>query len=319
MPLSLPPAWWGPPWAAPRPRSITELIRGGVLDPELAALLWLLVEGRVPVVVGAGPSGAGKSTLLAALLEFLPAGADVRLVLGPGPDLTWLPEASALGWSGPARPDPATASNGRAGAVGRGTAPASTDPAAPSRSVLLSPELSGHLPWYAWGGLARVLVRAASLGYGIATTVHAERLEDVMDTLQAAPVSLTADELGHLGVVVILRALEPAAGSSLPRRRVMAAHLLRPPSRDAQGHVQRLGPAVLAARDERRDVLEHYAWGVMPEIAARLGRRAGDLERAQARRAGMLHELVANTEVGIDALAEAIAAYRERHRNDPDA
>ena len=162
-------------------------------------------------------------------------------------------------------------------------------------------------------------MRAASLGYGVAATVHAERLEDVMDTLQAPPVSLTPDELGHLGVVVILRALEPAAGSSIPRRRVIAAHLLRPPSRDAQGHVQRLGPAVLAARDERRDVLEHYAWGVMPEIAARLDRRAGDLERAQARRAGLLHELVANGKLGVEALAEALAAYRERHRNDPGA
>jgi energy-coupling factor transporter ATP-binding protein EcfA2 len=310
MPLSLPLAWWGPPWVAPRRLTVTQLIAGGVLDPELAALLWLLLDGRVPIVVAAGPRGAGKSTFLAAFLELLPADADVRVVLGPEPDLAWLPEASALGWRAGAERD-------TAGTVARDDAPVSMS--SPSRTVLASPELSGHLPWYAWGTLARVLVRAASLGYGLATTLHAERLEDVMDSLQAPPVSLTSDELGHLGVVVILRAMEPAGGSAAPRRRVVAAHLLRPPSRDALGHVQRLGPAVLAARDERRDGLEHYAWGVMPEIAARLGRRAGDLELAQARRASLLRELVAAARLDAASQAEAILAYREEHAGDSSA
>ncbi|HYM84428.1 MAG TPA: hypothetical protein VEY67_09785, partial [Candidatus Dormibacteraeota bacterium] len=95
----MPPIWWGPPWAAARLRAITELISQRVLDVELAALLWLLVEARVPIVVAAGPSGAGKTTLLTALLAFLPDDADVRVVLGPEPDLSWLPEAASLGWS----------------------------------------------------------------------------------------------------------------------------------------------------------------------------------------------------------------------------
>lgn len=319
MPLTFPPEWWGPPWAAPRPRAVTELVRDRVLDAELAALLWLLIEGRVPIVVAAGPSGAGKSTLLAALLAFLPADADVRFVLGPDPDLRWLPEAAALGWRAtrraPGQDPPAV----RASVSGAGAFPAGGADADASRSVLASPELSGHLPWYPWGGLARLLVRAASLGYGLATTVHAERLEDVLASLAAPPVSLTADELGHLGVVVVVRAIEPAPGASQPRRRVMAAHLVRPPSRDLHGHVQRLGPAVLAARDPRRDALEHYAWGVMPEIAMRLGRRAGDLERAQARRAGLLHALVAAARIDPRSLDEAVAAYREEHRDDPAA
>ena len=40
----------------PEPRSVVELIRAGTLDAELAATLWVLIEGRVPVVV-AGARG----------------------------------------------------------------------------------------------------------------------------------------------------------------------------------------------------------------------------------------------------------------------
>ena len=59
---------------APEPRSVVELIRAGTLDAELAAMLWLLIEGRVPVVVAATEGGAGKTTLLDALLVFLAPG-----------------------------------------------------------------------------------------------------------------------------------------------------------------------------------------------------------------------------------------------------
>jgi energy-coupling factor transporter ATP-binding protein EcfA2 len=284
--------------------------------------------------VAAGPSGTGKTTLLTALLELLPPAADVRAVLGPDPDLAWLPEAGDLGW----RRGAADMSGGSAGGSGGNAggpgvlgpgertgeptlaaAPLADRPDHPSRTVLLVPELSAHLPWYAWGDLARVLVRAASIGYGLATTIHAESLEEVFAALQAPPVSLTGDELGHLGVVVVIRAVEPAAGERRPRRRVVAAHLVRPPSRDAHAHVQRLGPAVLAAWDPRRDTLDHYAWGVIPEIALRLGRRAGDVERAQARRAGLLRVLVAGGRVSPEALAAAVEAYRAEHQGDPAA
>ncbi|MEA2607992.1 MAG: hypothetical protein QOJ75_235, partial [Chloroflexota bacterium] len=37
----------------PEPRSITELIRAGTLDAELAATIWLLLEARVPLLVAA--------------------------------------------------------------------------------------------------------------------------------------------------------------------------------------------------------------------------------------------------------------------------
>jgi hypothetical protein len=56
-------------------------------------------------------------------------------------------------------------------------------------------------------------------------------------------------------------------------------------ARDAGGHVQRLGPAVLATWDADRGAYDHFGWGIYPELAARTGRHAGDLEAAHRARA----------------------------------
>jgi len=74
--------------------------------------------------------------------------------------------------------------------------------------------------------------------------------------------------------------------------------------------VQRLGPAVLATWDPAGDRLEHFGWGVVPELAMRVGRRAGDFElEADARRA-VLDDLAASGITDIDRVRTAIAAYR---------
>jgi hypothetical protein len=119
----------------------------------------------------------------------------------------------------------------------------------------------------ALGDGALALLRAASLGAGFASTIRAGSLEEVRDRLKVVA-GAGEDELSYLGVVVIL----DESGQ------VVAAHHVRPLALDGQGHVQRLGPAVLAARDARSGQLEHFAWGVMPELAARVSMKAGDLE-----------------------------------------
>lgn len=280
--------------AAPPRRSIVELIADGVLDPELAGLAWLLVEARLPVVVGGLQQGAGKSTLLEALLDFLPATARRIDLGGAAEDFAWLPEAEALGWQG---------DSGRAAAR---HAPAI--PLGPATVYLVAAELSEHLPIYTWGRAARTLVRAASLGYGIAATVHADRLEEVHDLLRERPVGLTDDELTYLGLVLIIRADRGPRGHV--RRRVVAAHYARPVGRDEHGHTQRLPPAVLASRSAPDAGLDHFGWGVMPELAIRLGRKAGELEADQAERARLLGRLAANGVVDIDSVRQAIRAAR---------
>jgi hypothetical protein len=115
---------------------------------------------------------------------------------------------------------------------------------------------------------ARGFLRAAVEGLPAAATIEASSLEEVFGSLEAPPIGFTADERASIGLVVVLDA----------DGRVAVAHWVRPASRDVHGHVQRLGPAVLAAWDPRLGRWEDFAWGVMPEIAIRLGVRAGDLE-----------------------------------------
>jgi hypothetical protein len=178
--------------------SIPGLIREGVLDAELAALLWLVGEGGVPIHVAATEPHYARSL------------------------------ADALA------------------AVARDPAAVSHGPGAALEDVLRQP----------------VPLRPAS------------------------------------GVVLILG-----------DRRVGAAHIHRPPLRDAGGHIRPQGPAVLAVWDERAGAWEHFAWGVTPELADAVGRRAGDFEIEHGRRREYLEALEAAEMWDPDQVRAALAGY----------
>ncbi|HET9347401.1 MAG TPA: hypothetical protein VFO05_17035, partial [Candidatus Limnocylindrales bacterium] len=91
--------------------------------------------------------------------------------------------------------------------------------------------------------------------------------------------------------------------------RVTAAHLLRPPLRDGAGHVRHQGPGVLAVRLEAEDRLEHFAWGVMPELAAGMDRKAGDVEAELNERAASLQGLAASPPRDKDAVVLALRSW----------
>jgi hypothetical protein len=271
-----------------------ELLRAGTLDAELGATLWVLIEGRVPVIVAGAEQGTGKSTLLTALLDFLPQDARVVELAGFGETFDWLPQAAELGWD-----------RGRGHAAGAATTPRGPGgPVRPDDTVLLVPEFSDHLPSYTWGPQARIAIRAASIGYGLAGTIHADSLDEVYDALRRPPVGADDDELSRLGVVLVMRRIDDR------RRRVVAAHYLRPTARDEHGHVQRLGPGVLTTWDAARDVFEQFGWGITPELAVRVGQKPGDLEAEIDRRRDHLTGLAQAGIVDVDAVRAAIDGYR---------
>ena len=270
----------------PEPRSIVELLRAGTLDAELAATVWVLLEGRVPLIVSAADREAGKTTLLNALLDFLPPELSTHELSGIDETFDWLPQASELGWPGTPR-QPAE------GALVR-----------PDTTILVAQELSDHTPAYTWDDAARVFIRAASVGYGLAATIHADSLDGVFAALRAAPCRLADDELSRIGVVLILSRL------ARDRRRVVAAHYVRPVARDVHGHVQRLGPAVLTTWDPSRDAFEHFGWGITPELALRVGMRPGDFEVEVASRKAVLEGLAGARVTDRAAVLAAIAVHR---------
>ena len=133
-----------------------------------------------------------------------------------------------------------------------------------------------------WGEHARLAIRALTAGYGMAATARGDRLEDVLGRLSAAPVLAIDDELTRLGIVLIL------GPDVLGVTRVQAAHYLRPVARDVHGHIQRLAPASLATWNQKAQRFDHFAWGVLDELAGRADMRPLAFDREQAARAGRL-------------------------------
>lgn len=224
--------------------SLTALVAQGVLDAELAALVWVLVEARIPLLVAA-PEGR--------------AGAGGQLV---------------------------------AGIVGSIHADEPLDP-------LLTP--------LGAAGAAN-LVRGRRAG-GV---IEADSLGEVRRRLGSGPLPLSDDQLTFLGCVLVVGedVGGPAGSGRRGRLRVTAAHYVRPLARDAHGHAQRLDPAVLATWDARLGRYEHFAWGVIPEIAARLGRRAGDLEADLHHRRDDLAGLAKAGVTSLDEVRRLVAGYR---------
>lgn len=248
--------------------SLDALLRDGVLDAELAALVWLTLEAGIPVVV-AGEPGTGRKALRDALLGLLPTGARTVTLAGAAETFAWMAEAVELGWrhEGPWTPDPEGA-RVRAGAGDAATVlVADLEDTGPGASA------------GTWGEHARLAIRSLAVGYGMAAVARGGRLEDVLGRLAASPVDAIDDELTRLGVVLVLG--RDGAGA----RRVVAAHYLRPVARDGHGHIQRLPPAVLATWNGPGACFDHFAWGVVGELAGRSGRRPAEFEREQAVRA----------------------------------
>lgn len=220
--------------------SLVSLIGSGVVDAELGAMTWLLVEGGVPLVVAVPPARlAAGAQLLTAVLGSV---------------------------------------TGDAEAVARAAS-----------------ELDRTGAWQlTHGGRIGAVVAAASLG-------------ELRDMLTGAPFRLSPQELTFLGCVLVAGPRDGKPGGPL---RVTAAHYVRPLARDAHGHAQELPPAVLATWDGRLGRYEHFAWGVIPEIAARLGRRAGDLEADLHHRRDDLAGLATAGLTSLDEVRRLIAGYR---------
>jgi hypothetical protein len=132
--------------------------------------------------------------------------------------------------------------------------------------------------------------------------LEATSLEEVLARLGEPPYGLTEDAIRSVGVVLIARVLADG------RRRVVAAHYVRPLEQDPHGHVQRRPPALLAAWDAAADRFDDYAWGITSELAGRVGREPAAFERARVERATLLDDLAAARVVTRSAVAQALLA-----------
>jgi hypothetical protein len=270
--------------AGPAP-TILDLLRDRVLDAELAALGWLLLDARVPLLVAGidQPAPAGevadpgrgrldRRRVLQALLDFLPPAARRIPLALSGAGLDRLTSADAA----------------TAWLVGLDLGPA------PAPGV-------------------RLAFRALSRGAVLAASLEADSLEAVFARLRRPDLRLTDDELTFIGLVLVVRTVPREPGLPTERGlvdRVVAAHYVRPLARDPAGHFQRQAPAVLATWEPRDDAFEHFAWGIATELAGRAGLRPGDLEPELERRRVYLAGLLAAGLVDANQLRSALDGYR---------
>ena len=201
--------------------------------------------------------------------------------------------------------------------------------------MLTAPDLGGAGEGALRRAAARAAIRAVSdrTGLALVATIDAPGLEGVLDRLRGLTVAAPDDEIERLGVVLVLgepdaatpgrsgtagaaatagagRATDVAAAadastaSSVPPR-VVAAHYLRPPAVGPLGRVERRSPAVLATFDGDRGAWDHFGWGIVPELAERVGLRPADLEAAVAVRRETIEALLAHGLRGADPFRAA--------------
>ncbi len=150
---------------------------------------------------------------------------------------------------------------------------------------------------------------------GAPVTVDAASLESVLARMPLLSLDSVDDAGARVAIVMIL-----GPDETDDTWRVAATHLLRPPLRDGQGHIQRQGPAVLATWDPGLRRFEHFSWAVLPELAVLVERHAGDLESEIAERADLLAGLVAQqvdapvaVRLAIEAAGVAAETTAQRH------
>jgi type IV secretory pathway ATPase VirB11/archaellum biosynthesis ATPase len=160
--------WWGPPWVAPHPLTLAELVGQGMLNQRQAGWAADQVRSGGSVIIAALRSGTGKSTFAHALIDQLPPERKLVYIRGQSETFTW----------------------------------AERQP--PASATILVNEMSDHLPVYCWGQCAKAVLRLAATGYQVIATVHADTPGALFSLLRSPGIGASDAEIVALNIVVFL-------------------------------------------------------------------------------------------------------------------
>src|SRR3990172_2978185 len=141
-------SWWGWHWQPPEPLSLVQIIKAGNMPPRLAAMFLLTLERGASIIVAADPPSAGKTATLTPLLSLAPPETVAYFPRGMGETFALPPRTNA------------------------------------HPTYILVNEMSGHLPVYTWDSYARRVFALMAEGYSLATTVHADTVDQVLAILR---------------------------------------------------------------------------------------------------------------------------------------
>ena len=258
-----------------RPLSIAQIIALGSVDAETAALIWLLLEQGASLTV-AGPTdpqpGVGKTTTLNALLQFLPEGTALAYMSGMYENFafTRLPDI-----------DPCT-------------------------TYALCNEVSDHLQIYMWGRVARRYLSLPSQGYHIATSVHADTIDDVIQMYQH-DLRLKVEDIRYLGLVVnigLVGRLYP------PRRRWLTTHFIQPKADLARPDA--VVPIPLSLWNNFDDTFEHADQPILDDLATWVKMTCQEFTSAFKLRCDCLKELSQGSGADLQEMYDAVSDLRNR-------
>ncbi len=274
-----------------RPLSVPQLIALGSLDARTGALLWMLIEHHTSYIIS-GPTdpmpGVGKTTTLNAMLDFLPDGTALVYTSGMFERFHFL----------------------------------ELDEIQPATTLVLCNEVSDHLRIYMWGRVARRFLDLPSEGYAIATSMHADTLDEVLDALMG-DLHLSAQQVSRLGVIVnigLVGRIWP------PRRRFLSAHLLLPEAPTSTG--QQAYETVMPHPPTREQVkiLQLSRWepqsdcfiapddATLAQVATFLHMDRATFDAALQRRITCLQELAEGNGASLRAARRAIATLRNAEK-----
>ena len=254
--------------------SIAQILAAQSIDAETVALIWLMIE-RGSCLTVAGPTepnpGAGKTTALHALLQFLPAGTAVAYMSGMFEtfSFTRLPDIS------------------------------------PTNTCALCSEISDHIPTYMWGQKARRFLMLPAQGYRIATSVHADTIDDVLHLYQH-DLRLRLEDIRRLGLIINIGLM---GNERRPLRRWISTYFLLPRA-DPQ-HPEAVLKLPLSLWNERDDTFEHADSSVLEQLAGWAGLPSLDFTVALKQRTAYLKELAKGHGADMLQVYEALNTFRK--------
>lgn len=263
-----------------RPLSVAQIIAMGSVDAETAGVIWLLLEHGASLTV-AGPTdpqpGVGKTTTLNALLQFLPEGTALAYMSGMYEDFafTRLPDIK------------------------------------PQETYALCNEVSDHLRIYMWGRVAKRYLTLPAQGYHIATSVHADTIDDVVE-MYHRDLRVPAEDVRRLGLVInmgLVGRVYPA------RRRWFTTHFFDPRANPKKPDA--ITPVPLSLWNSVDDTFEHADQPMLDDLAQWIGMRCNEFNTALKRRIDCLKELAQeNAGRGADMsdMYDAISELRKREK-----
>ena len=257
-----------------RPLSVAQIVALGSVDAETAGLIWLLLECGASLTV-AGPTdpqpGVGKTTTLNALLQFLPEGTALVYMSGMYENFafTRIPDLD------------------------------------PKTTCALCNEVSDHLPIYMWGRIARRYLSLPGKGFRVATSVHADTIDDVM-YMYSQDLHLAPEDIRRLGLIINIGLV---GRTYPPRRRWFSTHFVPPLADPKQPDVV---PTPISLWNEYDDTFEHADAATLNELASYVGVTPQEFNKALQLRVDCLKDISRGSGIASREMFEAINDLRAR-------